>query len=205
MSSAFSISAPAPAIIQLHWGRGVLGSVLFTGPRASSPRPKVQTPCVEACRLLYKYWVAVSGQRLQNLSSHVCVLQFVCKFYTYFIRPRRVKHQKWIIVCIQQQQQCYYVIVSIVVVEASVFLLSYRTMDWICFWTLCPHFWSTKIAIPTVVFGIQAKQMGKIGKYRQKFKWVDYQFSETINAPWWRSGWVLSPHVGCRMDMTKYK
>ena len=92
VSSAFSISAPAPAIIQLHWGRGVLGSVLFTGPRASSPRPKVQTPCVEACRLLYKYWVAVSGQRLQNLSSHVCVLQFVCKFYTYFIRPRRVKH-----------------------------------------------------------------------------------------------------------------
>ena len=152
VSSAFSISAPAPAIIQLHWWRGVEEGPLHWPSCLLAPVPKYRLHVL-------KHVDYCINTRLQCRvkDCKICrVMSVFCSLYVNFTLILS-DPDGWNIrngsLYVFSQQQCYYVTVSIVVVEASAFLLLYWTRLLNMLSAIISHFWSTKIliAIPVVM------------------------------------------------------
>ena len=142
VSSAFSISAPAPAIIQLHWWRGVVEGPLHWPSCLLAPVPKYRLHVLK-----HVDYCINTGLQSRVKDCKICrVMSVFCSLYVNFTLILsdpdgwNIRNGSLYVFSQQHSSQCYYVTVSIVVVEASAFLLLYR----ICFRQSCSRFWSTK-------------------------------------------------------------
>ena len=127
-------------IALVTWSGGVSSSLALVPPR---PVPKYRLHVLK-----HVDYCINTGLQSRVKDCKICrVMSVFCSLYVNFTLILS-DPDGWNIrngsLYVFSQQQCYYVTVSIVVVEASAFLLL----------NFVSPFWSTKIAIHTVVFGI---------------------------------------------------